>query len=345
MTVTADSVPNGYHNAPERSATVFRREADGVMTFAHGDLAYRDDAGIFHSFGRKDQQIKIRGYNVHPLEVEQVMLEHPSVKAVAVAPFDLRHGIPRLACFYVPKPGAPLSGGELRAFIVINVPNLIVPSVFVELEQLPVTATGKLNRNCLPDPMASWKVDEALAWQGLAAFETSLVNGCIDVPRHSDFSLEDDFFDVDGDSLQAMAILVAVERDTQIRVPVESLILEGASIRSFAARIGDGTHDGGVRPPVAMKRAGTKLTFFATHVMGRNLSDYQALQAALDPQQPLDGLHPKGMDGQADPDTSIEYIAAHCIRSMKLQKPEGPHWNIGYSFGTYLAFEMACHLY
>ena len=346
VTVTADFVPDGYHNDPERTAQVFRREANGLMTCAHGDLAYRDHAGIYHSFGRKDQQIKIRGYNVRPPEVEQVLLEHPGVKAAAVAPFDGRHGIRRLACYFVPEPGVTVSRSELRAFMAEKVPNYMVPGVFTEMERLPVTATGKLNLSGLPDPMAGLATGTAAAGgEALSGVEALLAHAWSDVLGHADFGPDDDFFDVGGDSLQAMAMLVAVERDTQIRVPLESLILDGASIRSLAARIGTGVQNRDVTPPVAMKRTGDRPPFFAAHVMGGHLSDYLALQAALDARQPFYGLHPRGMDGRSPPDTSIEAIAAHCIRAMKLQQPDGPYRLIGYSFGAYVAYEMACQLH
>ncbi len=155
VTVTADFVPAGYHNDPERSATVFRREPDGRMTCAHGNLAYRDHEGIYHSFGRKDQQIKIRGYNVRPPEVEQLLLEHAEVEAVAVAPFEGQQGIRRLACYFVRTPDEKVTGQALPQFLLEKAPNYMVPGVFIELDALPVTITGKINRSGLPDPMAS----------------------------------------------------------------------------------------------------------------------------------------------------------------------------------------------
>ncbi|MCW8843754.1 MAG: AMP-binding protein, partial [Rhodobacteraceae bacterium] len=93
-------VPPGYVGNPERTAKVFSTDENGVRSFATGDLGYVDGDGVLHIVGRKDDQIKIRNFNVQPSDIEQELKPHPKVSAVAVTVSYCARGLPRLACYY-----------------------------------------------------------------------------------------------------------------------------------------------------------------------------------------------------------------------------------------------------
>ncbi len=346
MVLIWDKSPVSYHNDPERTAQVFEPAFDGSgrLQIRTGFMVFRDHRGMLHPVGRKDEQVKIRGYNVRPSEVEQMLLAHPGVAKVAVAAFDGPHGIRRLACHFVPaaadETGEPLTPGLLRAFLAARAANYMVPSVFLAHDELPTTANGKIHRQKLPDPMA------ALA--GIARAEPAdetertLVAIWRDVLGHGDFATDEDFFDVGGDSLQAMAVLIETEAKLGVRVPMESLILQGASIQALRARI-DAVRGGALSGGTVMLKEGDRSVaehdapVFVTHVRGGHLSDYVELLHAMHRSRTVYGLHPKGMDGVETPDNRMEALAAHCAAAMIQRQPEGAFRLMGYSYGSAVA--------
>jgi acyl-coenzyme A synthetase/AMP-(fatty) acid ligase/thioesterase domain-containing protein len=343
ITATGDFVPPGYHNDPERTAAQFRHGPDGVWTFAMGDLAVRDASGVLHSMGRRDQQVKIRGYTVRPHEVEEKLLRHPGVREAAVTAFEGSRGIRRLAGFYVPEGTEGPCPAELRDFLAENLPNYQIPSVFVVRDSLPRTANGKLDRRALPEPVEDRAEGEWAATQARTDTEGALALIWANVLGHHNFGLEDDFFDIGGDSLQAMTMLLEAEHASQARVPLEYLVLNGATIATLAAQL-DANRSCAQEfaPPRALKRgSGSRPPIFAAHVQGGHLSDYLSLLSALGDQTVL-GLHPRGMFNTAAPDITMQALAEYCAESILRHSPDGRDLRImGYSFGGILAFETA----
>ncbi len=141
-------VPPGYVGNPERTAKVFSTDENGVRSFATGDLGYVDGDGVLHIVGRKDDQIKIRNFNVQPSDIEQELKPHPKVSAVAVTVSYCARGLPRLACYYEGQ-AAP---ADLKAWLSERVPAFMMPQFFIPMDALPRTPTGKIQRNRLVLP-------------------------------------------------------------------------------------------------------------------------------------------------------------------------------------------------
>ena len=347
LIVTTPYIPAAYHNDPERSAAVFKPAPSGNGDFSchTGFMAYRDYAGVLHPVGRMDEQIKIRGYNVRPTEVEQMLQEHPGVAVAAVTSFEGPRGIRRLACHFTPASDPPPSAIDLRRFLAARGPNFMVPSVFLALDALPRTGTGKIKRQDLPDPMQAMAATAGTSRADVAAastMESVVMRIWREILGHGEFGLDDDFFDVGGDSLQAMTMLMEIETTSGVRTPLGSLILEGASVRALAARI-DALAK--AEPgPVALKRGGDRPAIYALPVQGGHLSDYLQLLNCLDSNQSVFGVHPRGMDGRSPPDATMAALAAHAAATIRLQNPNGPYTLMGYSYGAVVAFETARRL-
>src|SRR5581483_1107226 len=119
----------------------------GERLYRTGDLVrYREDGTLVY-LHRLDDQVKVRGYRVEPGEVESRLLEHPTVSAAAVAV----HG-DTLTAYLVPVPGAVPEPAALRAHLAARLPEYMLPSVYLVLDRLPLTANGKLDRRALPEP-------------------------------------------------------------------------------------------------------------------------------------------------------------------------------------------------
>ena len=341
MVVEGALVPPGYMNNPDMTAKAFLPpdEPGGAYRFRTSFVAYQDHQGFYHPVGRVDDQIKIRGYNVRPSEIEQVVLSHSAIDEAVVVDFAGENGIRRLACHYVSKDGAPLPATDLRAFVAAGLPAYMAPGVFIHHAAFERTRTGKVMRNALPHPSTVARTIDT-ADEPQTATEQALAAIWREVLIIPDFGREDDFFDVGGDSLQAMAMLVAIHQRFGINLPLESFILEGASLRQIAARIDGRRAADAAGEPALLKAGGGAPPLFVLHVAGGHLSDYLAMLNALDNTRPVLGIHPRGMDAATRPDASVEAMAAHA--AAVIRRHGGPPYSLaGYSFGGVLAFETA----
>ena len=135
-----------------RSFVSYPHVAGGAVLYRSGDLGRRRADGTLEFHGRLDGQFKVRGHRVEPGEVENALTGHPQVRRAAVAPRTNHHGDTRLVAYVVPANGVPLDRRRLRAHLRALLPSYMVPAVFVELPQLPVTPNGKTDRSALPTP-------------------------------------------------------------------------------------------------------------------------------------------------------------------------------------------------
>lgn len=338
-------VPPGYHNDPERTAASFRQEPDGSWTYMMGDLATVGEDGVLRSMGRKDHQVKIRGYNVRPHEVEEKLERHPDVAKSAVIPFESAHGTRRLAAYIVAAEGHSLTAADLRQFLGGFVPNYQVPSFFFFRDALPRNAAGKLDRRALSptdDIAAAAQTQTPDVVLDATPTETELLEIWREGLGHAEFGLEDDFFDVGGDSLQAMTMLLQAELRFGVQLPMETLPLEGASIEAIARRIDEHKRRSTANAPYLLRPGGSLPPLYLTHVRGGHLSDYLSLVAVLDKRRPIYGLHPKGLHDGATPSMAMRELAEHCADMITGHADSGDGVRLmGFSFGGMLAFETA----
>src|SRR5207249_5876036 len=124
----------------------------GARLYRTGDRAcYRDD-GTIEFLGRFDSQIKLRGHRIEPSEIEHVLKQHDAIEDAVVLARQDRPGEKRLVAYVIPERGCVATAGELRADLLRRLPEYMVPVAFVTLAALPLTGTGKVDRNRLPVP-------------------------------------------------------------------------------------------------------------------------------------------------------------------------------------------------
>nr|BAW27732.1 hypothetical non-ribosomal peptide synthetase [Micromonospora sp. SpD080624G1-02] len=202
----------GYHRRPALTAETFVPDpTGGGRLYRTGDLARRLPDGEFDFVGRRDGQVKIRGNRVELGEIEQTLLEHEGVREAAVTVRYLDSGHPQLVA-YVAPPGPGVD--ELRAGLARRLPDYMVPALFVTLDHLPVTPSGKTDRRALPAPpddepgptgaSADGEVDG-----GVPALLAALWSQVLERAR---VGPHDDFFALGGDSVLAMRVVAAARR-------------------------------------------------------------------------------------------------------------------------------------
>jgi acyl-coenzyme A synthetase/AMP-(fatty) acid ligase len=127
----------------------------GARLYRTGDLARFRKDGTLEYLGRADDQVKIRGFRIEPGEVETALRRHPTVRDCVVVTREEKDGDRRLVAYVAADAPQDLRASELRRFLTGRLPEFMVPSEFVGLKALPLTASGKVDRRALPDPGAA----------------------------------------------------------------------------------------------------------------------------------------------------------------------------------------------
>ncbi|RZI94090.1 MAG: amino acid adenylation domain-containing protein, partial [Variovorax sp.] len=214
--VSGAGVSNGYLRRPELTAQRFIEWLDPatgrtLRAYRSGDLARRNAEGELEYLGRMDHQVKIRGFRIETGEIESELQQHPSVRACAViARRDDVGAEPRLVAYIVPSSDEmPLS--SLRQHLGERVPAYMVPSAFVQLDALPMTENGKLDRRALPAP-ARQRPDLAYAFEeARGAAEQRVCAAFAAVLGLEEVGRNDNFFDIGGDSLLVLKVLASLQ--------------------------------------------------------------------------------------------------------------------------------------
>jgi hypothetical protein len=257
--VAGTGLARGYCGAGGLTAGRFVPDpfgASGARMYATGDIGRHLADGRIQCLGRTDAQVKVNGIRVEPAEVESVLLEVPSVAAAAVVAAAGGKGARRLVACVAwnrdvrePRPG-------LRAHLARHLPGTFVPSAIVELEHLPRTSSGKVDRSALRalvERRTDSDVAAAPAVQPRTATEELLAGIWSEVLDRRPIGVHDDFFDLGGHSLLATQVAARLRSARGVEVPVRTLF-EASTIATLAEYVdrasasGTGAPAPGIRP-------------------------------------------------------------------------------------------------
>lgn len=224
LVITGGGVTLGYLGQPTLTARQFAPSpfgAPGSRLYRSGDLVRRRSDGAFQFLGRLDRQVKLRGYRIDIGEIESVLMRHPDIAGAAVLVDNSHAGHERLVAYLVPaSAGSVILGQEVRDLAATTLPRYMVPASYVIVNRLPTTANGKVDRTRLPVPAPAPVTDRSgrpEAAQSPAA--ALLADLWADVLDCGSVGVEDNFFDLGGDSLLAARI---TERARAMGIPVST---------------------------------------------------------------------------------------------------------------------------
>ncbi|RMT82941.1 Pyoverdine sidechain peptide synthetase III, L-Thr-L-Ser component, partial [Pseudomonas savastanoi pv. nerii] len=228
----------GYHNRAALTAERFVPDpfsSDGGRLYRTGDLARYRAAGVIEYAGRIDHQVKIRGFRIELGEIEARLQAHPTVREVIVLAVD-----GQLAAYLVPaEPDQDQQSlrETLKTELRAHLPDYMVPTHFIVLDEMPLTANGKLDRKALPAPDASQLQATYIAPQG--DLEQQLAAIWADVLKVEQVGRSDNFFELGGHSLLATQVISRIRQQLDVELSLRDLF-EARDLAAFAQAAGNG---------------------------------------------------------------------------------------------------------
>jgi amino acid adenylation domain-containing protein len=233
-------VGRGYLNHPELSAQKFLPDpfdsGRGARMYRSGDVVRLLGDGQIEFLGRVDDQIKIRGHRIEPNEITSVLAENPAVQQSVVVTRELQDGEKSLVGYIVLVPGANVSAGELKSAIRNRLPEYMVPAVFVQLESMPVTQNGKIDRAILPPVTATNTLAESAFVAPRTPVEERVAEILAQLLGLERVGVEDNFFMLGGHSLLGTQLILRLRGTFGIELSLRT-IFEAPTVTELAARV------------------------------------------------------------------------------------------------------------
>lgn len=311
----------------------------GGRIYRTGDLARLRADGAVVFLGRSDHQVKIRGLRIELGEIEAAIMASGLVREAVVIAREDRAGDRRIVAYVVAAPD--FDGDALKAAIRARLPDYMLPSALLRLEELPVTANGKLDRAALPAPhleLGGGRSAETPSEKRLSRLYRDLL-GLDSLP-----DAEADFFSLGGDSLLAVHLVLRIKEETG-RDPGLGAIFEQPTIAALAAVLDRAEIDHGLGPIIRLADGDARRApLFLIHPAGGISWGYRHLARALGGERTVYGLQSPALDASEALPDSLEALARTYVDRIVETWPNGPYHVAGWSVGGILAQAMAAEL-
>lgn len=233
--LAGEGVARGYHGMAGLTAERFLADPfgpPGSRMYRTGDMARRTAGGRVEFVGRQDSQVKILGFLVDLAEVEAALADHPGLTQVVVLAREAKDGNKQLVCYVVDATGT-LDLAAVRAHARTKLPGYMTPQAFVRLDALPLTANGKLDREAMPAPDFDQVVASRAPQTPLQQELCTIFSSLLEV---SEVGIDDSFFDLGGQSLQAIRLCNRIGAVAGVGVSVNKLF-DNPTVAELAAYI------------------------------------------------------------------------------------------------------------
>ncbi|MCC6418844.1 MAG: amino acid adenylation domain-containing protein [Gemmataceae bacterium] len=320
------------------------QRGEGVpRLYKTGDLARYFPDGNLEFLGRIDFQVKIRGFRIELGEIEAVLAQHPAVREGLVTALKGESGDRYLCAYYIPKAGQEPAAADLRQFLEERLPAHMVPPHYVALGAFPLSPNGKIDRKALPAP------DQAAGGQARTVVgprddaELDLVGIWEDILKVKPIGMTDNFFDLGGNSFLAALLVARIRQQLGHNVPLGAL-LAAPTIEQLATVLKERLEAGSESSIVPLREEGANPPLYMIAGVGGHVFTFHKFARLLGADQPVYGVKAIGVDGATEPPETVEEMAAHYVREITAQRPQGPYLVSGYSIGAIIALELALQL-
>jgi amino acid adenylation domain-containing protein len=230
----------GYLNRPELTSEKFIphpfSDDPQARLYKTGDMACYLSDGQISFIGRADHQIKIRGYRIEPNEIMAVLDRHPAIQNSLVVAHEETTGEKRLVAYVVLTPGREVTVSELRNALAGVLPDYMVPTIFVPLEELPVNHNGKIDRTALPAPTACNSLRDSSIVLPATPTEERVAEIVATLLGLKQIGIDDNFFMLGGHSLLGTQVVMRIVEAFGVEMPLRT-IFEAPTVRLLSAEI------------------------------------------------------------------------------------------------------------
>ncbi len=308
---------------------------EGGWLFKTGDLVRIVNGNQFEFFGRLDHQVKLRGFRIELGEIESVLRTHPSINDAAVILREDIPGEPRLVAYVICQNG-PVGAAPLREFASKFLPEYMLPSMVILVDQFPLSASGKINRRAFPVPES---VPRQIAEDNPAAenakddLEEKLLNIFREVLRNDQIGVTDSFFRYGGYSLLTVRLFSRIDKELHARLPI-SMLFDAPTVRDLARVIRRGIAPSVIVP---IRPYGRWAPIFVV----QSYLLYSAMLEIVETDRPVYGVRELGDEREP---LSVEERARKFAAEIVAVHPTGPLYLAGWCAAGTLTVEIARQL-
>ena len=341
--ISGVGLARGYLNRAGLTAERFVADPNGPAggrMYRTGDLGRWRKDGVLEFLGRADAQVKLRGLRIEPGEIEAALLRQGSVAQAAVIAREDEPGHKRLVAYVVPV-GQSVAPAALREHLRASLPDYMVPTAIIALDELPLTASGKLDRRALPAPDLTPKHARRAPRTPQEEILCGLFAEVLGLAR---VGIDDNFFELGGHSMLAIRLISRIRSSMDAEISIRSLF-EAPTVEALTKRLTRGRpalSDFEVLLPI--RPTGSKLPLFCIHDAGGFSWPYSKLIRHIPPEHPIYGLQARNLTQRARRPRSIEEMADDYLRFIRRIQPHGPYNLLGWSFGGLVAHAIATQL-
>lgn len=336
LLLSGPQLARAYWNRPALTASRFFEDAvDGRRWFRTGDLVRSGPGGEVYFVGRVDRQIKVNGVRIELEDVERAVLSHPDVRHAAACVQHLEDGRKMLVAFF--SPVVEGLAADLQRHLEQRLPEAMRPRRLLGAEPFPVNDRGKTDYAALaaaldnlPRGIASGETGDAVSrlWKEFFPWSDG----------------EESFFDLGGDSLSALRLLLRVEQETGVLIPASAFFQDAtrAGLRRLVRTSAAGAAI--VEQVVTLQPHGSGIPIYLVHGISGDVAGYADLVKSFGPERPVFGVRSRGASDRTKLPASAEETIAELRDAIGRHRPEGPWILLGYSWGGVLAYETAVRL-
>ncbi|WP_327151542.1 non-ribosomal peptide synthetase [Nocardia sp. NBC_01329] len=348
--LAGNQAARGYQDRPGLTAERFVPDpfTAGERLYRTGDLARRLPSGELEYLGRTDFQVKLRGLRIELGEIEAVLAEHDTVARAIVAVHTTAAG-DQLVGYLAPATGATVDTAAVLAHAATELPGYMVPTTVMVLDTVPFTASGKLDRNHLPEPeFAVGEFREPASW-----LEGEVVRAYGHVLGVERVGADDDFYALGGNSLRSVQVVSELKKELDYDVPIRWILSDPRPI-DLAKRIESGMRSGHIdTDPAAafgfdvllpIRTGGDRAPLFCVHPASGLAWSYRPFAEYLSPDRPIYGIQAPQISGETPGPATIEETARRYFAEIRKVQPHGPYHLLGWSLGGQIAHAIAVEM-
>ena len=345
LCISGNHVSAGYLNLPAMTderfvPNPFNSQKGFEKMYKTGDIARYTPDGNIDFLGRRDSQVKVRGFRIELSEIETCLRKYPNLQDCTVIAKADKSGNNFIVGYAVSA--QQINFEDVRRFMEDELPPYMIPDFFMQLPVIPLNPNGKVDRARLPDVLqeGSFRKEKYQAPKGRVEKELALIWSDILNIDAKTIGRNDSFFEMGGTSLRSTELSLRVRQAFKESMS-PSVIFKFPKLKDQAVYLNKKNRFSMV---YAFNEEGTKTPIFFVHTANTGAEAYVPLAQKLPKDQPFYAVEPHNIFSEDSSIRGIEKLAAQYIRYIQKVSPEGPYILGGWSFGAVVAYEMARQL-